>query len=459
MNEMKNKSFKITLNYIITITLITLITIALNYAIILYIVRFSSYIDEPKKTVEAVAEELNKNNNKLSLKTSKMIKSNNLWIQLVNPVGKVIYSYNKPMDIADYYSLKDIAKLSRSYLKDYPVLEWESKVNLVILGYPKNSLTKYNWFIPTNNKASIPMTIVYIILLNVIITILVSICLGRIFSKPLRKMINGVFLLKDEKEVSLKEKGIYRDLAQSINETSKNIVEKNIKIKLHDNAVKNWINSISHDVRTPLSMILGYSAMIGEDKILSNEVQEQSKIITENSLRLKELITTLNLSVSLEYNMQPLTLTQAKLSNIVREAMVSSINSGVLKQCSTEIVIEYEEIAAMVDEKLIIRALINIIMNSAKHNKDGCHITATVKKVKNNDSYASIIISDDGEGISEEKIKKLNKQEDFNTHINQEHGLGLIIVKNIIKAHNGKFIIEKGKKKGVISTITIYRVI
>ncbi len=301
------------------------------------------------------------------------------------------------------------------------------------------------------------MTIVYIILLNVIITILVSICLGRIFSKPLRKIVNGVFLLKDEKEVFLKEKGVYIDLAQSINETSKSIIEKNNKIKLRDNAIKNWISAISHDVRTPLSMILGYSAMIEEDKVLPKEVQEQAKIITENSLRLRELITNLNLATSLQYNMQPLILTHAKLSNIVREAMVSSINSGVLKHCSTEIVVEDEKVAAMVNEKLMIRALINIIMNSAKHNKDGCNIIATVKKSNENDSYASITILDDGCGISEDKIKKLNGQENFNTHTNQEHGLGLIIVKNIVKAHNGEFTIENGKNKGIISTITIHR--
>ena len=455
---MKNKSFKIIANYIIMIVLVTLIAIALNYAGILYVIRCSSYIDEPQKNVENIAEELNGNSNKVSLKTSKMIKNNNLWVQLVNSDGNVIYSNNKPSEIGDYYSLKDIANLSRSYLKDYPVFVWESKENLVILGYPKNSITKYNWFIPTNNKQSIPMTIVYIILLNLIITILVSICLGRIFSKPLRKIINGVFLLKDEKEVYLKEKGIYIDLAQSINKTSKSIIEKNNKIKIRDNAIKNWISAISHDVRTPLSMILGYSAMIQEDSVLTKEVHEQAKIITENSLRLRELITNLNLATSLQYNMQPLILTHAKLSNIVRETMVISINSGILKHCSTEIVIEDEKIAAMVDEKLIIRAIINLIMNSAKHNKEGCHITVTVKKAKDNDSYVSIIILDDGCGISEDKIKKLNQQEDFSTHINQEHGLGLIIAKNIAKAHNGKFIIENGKNKGVISTITIHRV-
>lgn len=453
--RMKNKSLKVISNYIISIVVIALVIIILNYAFILYFTRFSSYVNEPNKIVKAIAEEMNGKNNKLSEDTMQIIKGNNLWVQLVNSNGKVIYGYNNPRDIQKYYSLKDIAKLSRNYLEDYPVFVWESGENLVILGYPKDSISKYNWFIPTNNKNSIPMTIVSIILLNVIIIILLSTCLGRIFSRPIAQLIDGIFSLKHEKDVVLKEKGIYKDLAQSINETSRSIMDKNGKNKLRDNAIKNWINAISHDVRTPLSMILGYSAMLEEDNTLSREACEGVKIITENSLRLREIIANLNLATSLQYNMQPLNLKHVKISNLVRKAIASSIKSGVLQNCSIEVVIEDEEEVVLIDEKLMIRAIMNIIINSATHNKNGCDVKVKVKEVKNNEPYVTIIISDNGCGISKDKIRNINEQKDINTLINKEHGLGLIIVKNIIESHNGKFTIKNGENAGVIVWIKI----
>lgn len=452
---MKNKSFKIILNYSITIVLTVLIVIFLNYTVFLYFIRHSPYIKEPTKTVEAIAEELSENNNELSSKTSEMIKNNNIWVQLVNLKGEVIYNNNKPDDIGDYYLLKDIAILSKSYLNDYPVFLWESKENLVIVGYPKNSISKYNWFLPTNIENSTPMTFLYIAFFNVIITIILSICLGRILNKPLNRLINGVLLLKEEKKVCLKEKGIHKDLAKSINETSQIIIEKNNKIKLRDNAVESWIAAISHDVRTPLSMILGYSAMIEEDDTLPKEIHAQAKIITENSLRLRELITNLNLATSLQYNMQPLTLTCTRLSNIAREAMASCINSGAIQNCSKDIIIEEEKTAVMVDAKLLLRAVINLIMNSAKHNKEGCHITVSVPKTTSASPYAAIIVSDDGSGISQDKINKINEDDYFHTPINQKQGLGLIIVRSIVEAHHGSFIIENGKNKGVVATLKI----
>jgi signal transduction histidine kinase len=444
-----NKSLKFILRYISTIVLITSIVILLNYLLIIYFARYSPYTEEPVKTVKNIAREMGENNNTLSLETSRMIKSKNIWVQLIDEKGNVIYSNNTPKDTSNYYSLKDIAVAAKGYLNDYPIFLWECKENLVMLGYPKNSIEKYNWFIPLNSKGSIPTTFLYIILFNIGIIVILSMVLGRILNRPLGNLVKGVFDLKEEKKVYLKEKGIYKDLAKSINETSEIIMDKNNKIKLRNNAIESWISAITHDVRTPLSMILGYSAMIEDDKTLSSEVHEEARIITENSIRLRELITNLNLATSLQYNMQPLTLSTIRLSHVAREAMASCINSGILQKCSSDIVVKDETIAAKIDKKLILRAIINIITNSSKHNKEGCSIVITIPKTINDSSYVSIIISDDGSGISEEKINKINEENYFHNSIIQNHGLGLVIVRSIMESHNGKIIVENRKDKGL----------
>lgn len=452
---MKSKSFRIISRYVITIVLIAMTVLVLNYAVLLCFVRCSPFIKQPDKTVKAIAQELSENNNQLSSETSEMIKRNNMWVQLVNPKGDVIYSSNRPNDICDYYSLKDIAGLSRNYLNDYPVFIWESKENLVIAGYPKYSISKYNWFVPVNAENSMPMTLMYMILFNAALAVILSICLGKFLNKPLSRLMDGVFSLNEEKKLCLEEKGMFRDLAESMNETSRIIMEKNNKIKLRDNAVENWIAAISHDVRTPLSMILGYSAMIEEDATLPEEIHGQARIISENSMRLKELVENLNLATSLQYNMQPLMLIHTRAANIAREALASCINSGLLQDCTAEIVVEDETTAVLADGKLLSRALINLITNSAKHNKDGCHIKVIVPRTTAGSPHVSIMVADDGSGISQDEMNKINQSDYFHVPANQKHGLGLIIVRNIAEAHHGSFIIENGKNEGAVATLKI----
>ncbi|MCX7923337.1 MAG: HAMP domain-containing histidine kinase [Clostridia bacterium] len=448
-----SKSMGITIRFTFTVILIAFLMVMINYIFLIFFTRYNLSQQEPTKTVKAIARELSHNNGRLTVLTEEIINRNNLWVQLVNPAGDVIYnSRNKPKDIESHYSLSSIAKLSKNYLNDYPVFVWESNKNLVILGYPKNSIIKYNW---SFYSESFPRIFLWIIFLNIIAAIVLFIFLGRRLTNPIKRLIDGIFSLKQEQEVFLKEKGIYKDLADSINKTSIAMVEKNNEIRQRDNAIKNWIAGISHDVRTPLSMILGYSAVIEEDSVLSEEVRSQAKIITENAIRLRELVSNLNLATSLQYDMQPLELSIVRLGSIAREAAASCINSSIVENCKIKIMIEDENAAALMDKKLFERALLNLIMNSVKHNKADCIILVIVPKLNNKSESVSIIIADDGYGISEEKKNHLNQKDFFKPTINQTHGLGLIIVKSIVAAHHGEMVIKSKKGKGTAVIIRL----
>ncbi|MDZ7542849.1 hypothetical protein GNF83_17005, partial [Clostridium perfringens] len=143
-----------------------------------------------------------------------------------------------------------------------------------------------------------------------------------------------------------------------------------------------------------------------------------------------------------------------RVGDLVREAIANCINSNVIKSSSIDILIEDESATILADKDLILRAIINLIINSVKHNKEGYNITVTVPKV-DKDSYVTIIISDNGCGISEEKINKINNENTFYNKEKKNHGLGLIIVKSILAAHNGSFLIENGKETGAVVTLKI----
>lgn len=73
-----------------------------------------------------------------------------------------------------------------------------------------------------------------------------------------------------------------------------------------ETARANWISGVSHDIRTPLSMVMGYAGQIEENEALPEADRKKARIIRQQSIKMKNLINDLNLASKLEYNMQPI---------------------------------------------------------------------------------------------------------------------------------------------------------
>ena len=104
---------------------------------------------------------------------------------------------------------------------------------------------------------------------------------------------------------------------------------------------------------------------------------------------------------------------------------------------------------ANIDKDLIKRAVSNLIQNSMNHNEQGCHIFV---RVIAEDNICTVIVSDDGMGATDEQIEKLNNTPHYmvcdEKTTEQRHGLGLLIVKQIIFAHSGKMLIKHSEYGG-----------
>ncbi|MGV2787557.1 sensor histidine kinase, partial [Clostridium perfringens] len=146
--------------------------------------------------------------------------------------------------------------------------------------------------------------------------------------RGIRPLIHGIHALSKEEPVQVETKGIFNDLSQSINSTSVMLQEKNDALKARDVARSNWIAGISHDIRTPLSMILGYASELEEQPELSTEHKQQAAIIRRQGERLRSLVSDLNLVSMLEYEMQPLQLKSIRLSALARQVVSDFLNNG-----------------------------------------------------------------------------------------------------------------------------------
>lgn len=91
--------------------------------------------------------------------------------------------------------------------------------------------------------------------------------------------------MSDGSPVCIKEKGMLSELAEKINKTSEILQMQAEQLRKKETARANWIAGVSHDARTPLSMIMGYAGQLENSKNLSEIERKKATVIVKQSSR------------------------------------------------------------------------------------------------------------------------------------------------------------------------------
>ncbi|MPM82205.1 Adaptive-response sensory-kinase SasA [bioreactor metagenome] len=273
-----------------------------------------------------------------------------------------------------------------------------------------------------------------VFILNGLIAVLLALLFGLRLFRSLKPLAKGIEDMAQKRPVELSTRGLLGHLAEGINKTSAQLTKQETALCKRDNARTTWIAGVSHDIRTPLSIVMGYASQLEEDLELPQPKREQAGIIRRQSERIKALVSDLNLASKLEYDMQPIRRNTISLAALLRQIVVDFLNSGLSDSYSIDTAINENAQNSMVngDEELLRRAVSNLIANSIRHNPNGCAIKITLEKDCGN---YSLTVSDNGVGFASDILEKLNRPKSAAQLEN--HGLGLTIVRQIIKAHGG----------------------
>lgn len=383
-----------------------------------------------------IAENLVRQNGQVQITEAgrSLIRKQYQWAMLLSSEGTVLWSENLPADFPDHFSAPEIASFSRWYLQDYPVHVWRYSDGLLVFGSPKGSLWKHGIEMPEQFAGKFPTWLGLALILNALVAFVLALLLGLRLFRSLRPLIKGIEGLAQNQPIQLSTSGLLGDLANQLNQTSEQLRRQEAALQKRDTARTTWIAGVSHDIRTPLSMVMGYASQLEEDPRLPEDERKQAAIIRRQSEKIKALVSDLNLASKLEYEMQPLRLNSIYPAGLAREVVTDFLNNGLDEDYTIELKVEAEAqgITLLGDEALLRRALSNLIHNSIQHNPDGCAILVTVEK---NTRYCILSVSDNGTGFSQAVLDTLQNPEVAS--VIQPHGLGLTIVQQIVKAHGG----------------------
>lgn len=443
----------------------------------------------------------------LSKKGKKTLKETKfVWAMALNQQGDVVWKWKLPDEIPLNYSLSDVATFTRWYLCDYPVRVWKSGELLCVYAYPKDSYTVMNLYSTVSSIKNFPQYIKLFLIANLTVIIVFILTLGYRFYWSLKPISQGIEALSRKEPIHLRERGIASDLAKKINITSKTLEEQDRKLAKRDQARTEWIAGVSHDIRTPLTLIMGYSErLMSQDESISEkdrkrereiegnrdvkdemegdkktekQKREMAKSIYRQAIIIKQLIEDLNLTSKLTYNATPLSLTECEPAKLLRESVADIYNSGLDEKYEIEIYIseEAEQSKVLIDEKLIKRAIRNILGNSIRHNSGGCIVKARLCVQDEEISYTFL---DSGPGIpdrvveileeervgnrekiraqgkwrrkkeEEERVQGIEKERDKREeNKKQVHIMGLRLTRQIVEVHGGEFLFCEREEGG-----------
>lgn len=253
---------------------------------------------------------------------------------------------------------------------------------------------------------------------------------------------------------------LYEEVIENIHALSNSLKQAERDRNKLEEAKRDWIAGISHDLKTPLTYITGYSALLLNKDYTWSEEETRAFLseIHAKGIYIEELIQDLNLSFQMD-NMQspfPLHCGHLNLVDFMQRLIADVANDPRAFRYDLSFDSEEKGIQLTADEKLLYRALQNLLMNAIKHNPSGTSIHINLRK--EGDLLAEITISDNGVGMDQEALDNL-----FNKYYHRKAavasrlgtGLGMNIVKSLIHAHGGHLTVESELSKGTTFRITL----
>ncbi len=406
------------------------------------------------RTIKNLAQDIliTENDTSLYTKLDRVSYKENVCIELTNYNGDNLYStYGKNCNLRSKAIKRNFIN-SNNKSKTYNLVNTFTKEKS-IMAATKLSDNLYIFIstslIPLDSTISIieeQLVIVSIVVL--LLSIVIAYFISKRLSNPITKISKAAKLIskgkmntKFETDSDIKE---LIDLTNSLN-NMKNELSKTEELQ------KDLMANISHDLKTPLTMIKAYAELIKDININNKEKTINNlDIIIEETDRLTNLVNDILTLTKVENDLEKLELKEFDLIKII-EKIITHHNIYIEKD-AYKIEFIHKNIDKLIinaDQKKIEQVIYNLLNNALNYTGDNKIVIIEIKEYKD---YYKVMVKDSGKGIEKNEYdhifdryyrsKKNHKRYVYGT------GLGLSIVKNILLLHNYDYGVKSIKNKG-----------
>lgn len=227
-------------------------------------------------------------------------------------------------------------------------------------------------------------------------------------------------------------------LAKGMNSMAENL-KNSIELERNQEKLKSeLITNVSHDLRTPLTSIIGYLQLIDNEKTIEDDRKRYTKIALNKSYKLKELIGDLFEYSKLQSNTVAINKSNVNIIEIIEQSIGELYIEAIKRNITFTKKYDYSNLTLNVDSMKIGRVFENILSNSIKYGLENSSVFIGI-----NESVEEVTISIENE-IEQEALEDVDKifnrfyrgNESRNSQISGS-GLGLAIAKSIVDIHNG----------------------
>lgn len=243
----------------------------------------------------------------------------------------------------------------------------------------------------------------------------------------------------DEKVMVFTDNKALQELCAQINRLLLNRRKTRADYRKREISYKKMLSNISHDIKTPLTVILGYLEMMR----LTDEGNEELRKVEAKALQVMELINQFFTLAKLEAGDMDIEIGKMNISELCRESMLGYYDILQGRNFAVELSIPEKDMFVRGETRAVDRILNNLISNAVRYGGDGKYIGLALRE---SGGYVYIDITDKGKGIekafAQNVFDRLYTLEDSRNREIQGNGLGLTIAKNLALQLGGDIFLE-----------------
>jgi len=257
----------------------------------------------------------------------------------------------------------------------------------------------------------------------------------------------------DEKLMLFTEDKEIKHLLEQINRTLEDRQNANAGYRRSEFNTKRMLSNISHDLKTPLTVIIGYLEMLLMQENLEKDMVRK---VSHKANELKEQIDRFFTLVKLEAGDTVLTMSKINLNEFCRETIVDFYNILTEKEFEVNINIPDLPVFVYADQEALGRILNNLISNAFRYGDAGHYLGLTLRR---KDNFVFVDVIDHGKGIAYSEIPhvfdRLYTLEDSRNREIQGNGLGLTIAKSLAEKINGTLTLKSIQNEETVFTLKL----